>query len=209
MLTVVGLGNPGTAYQKTRHNVGFMLLDGIIEGRFIIRVSFPIRGLNLSRRFFGSKLGFKKSNGPFMSIEAEIDGHRFCFVKPTTFMNDSGRALTSLISRGVFRDIAELLIVVDDVDLDLGSVRLRQKGSAGGHKGLKSIIQHLGTEEFARLRIGIGPRPSGSDMIEFVLGTFREEERTVLYTALEKSASIVEAWITGGYEKAHTLVSQM
>ena len=209
MLTVVGLGNPGDAYAKTRHNAGFMLLDSIVDGRFDNSVKFPITGLDISRRFLGAKPRFKKSNGPFLSIETEIDAIRCCFVKPITFMNDSGRALTSLRSRGIFRDINELLIVVDDVDLDVGHIRLRSKGAAGSHNGLKSVVQHLGTDEFNRLRIGVGPRPPGSEMIEFVLGSFKPDELPALHTSLAQSFSVVEAWITGGFEKANTVISQV
>lgn len=207
MLTVVGLGNPGSTYGKTRHNIGFMLLDGILENRTIGNMKFPPKGIDFSRRFFSSKARFKKTSGLFASVQGEIDGKSFCFVKPSTFMNESGKALTSLKTRGVFKDLSEVLIVVDDVDLEVGRIRLRSSGSAGGHNGLKSIIDYLGTDEFARLRIGVGPRPTGDEMVDYVLGTFKPEEKEVINTTLEKASQIVGAFLVGGYEKAIDVAS--
>lgn len=207
MLTVVGLGNPGAAYDKTRHNVGFMLIDRILENRIISNMSFPPRGLDFSRRFFASRAKFKKTSRLFLSIRGEIEGKSFYMVKPTTFMNESGKALTSLKTRGIFKDLSEVLVIVDDVDLVAGRIRLRPGGSAGGHNGLKSIINHLGTDEFARLRIGIGPRPNGDEIVEYVLGTFKPEEKKIINTTLEKAAHVVGAFITGGYENALTVFS--
>ncbi len=209
MLAVIGLGNPGASYEKTRHNVGFMLLDGILEGRFIDTVSFPPKGFDVSRRFFRSKAAFKKSRGPFVIIEAEIEGKRFCLIKPTTFMNESGRTLTSLRTRGIIKDVSELLVVVDDIELDVGRIRLRAKGSAGGHNGLKSVINHLGTDEFSRLRIGVGPRPIGDEMVDYVLSVFKPEELGKINTSLEKAACVIEAWITGGFERAQNVLARL
>ena len=207
MLTVVGLGNPGSAYGKTRHNIGFMLLDSILENRSIGNMTFPPKGIDFSRRFFSSKAQFKKTSGLFASVQGEIDGKSFCFVKPSTFMNESGKALASLKTRGVFKDLSEVLIVVDDVDLEIGRIRLRSNGSAGGHNGLKSIINNLGTDEFARLRIGVGPRPTGDEMVDYVLGTFKPVEKEVINTTLEKASQIVGAFLVGGYEKAREVAS--
>jgi PTH1 family peptidyl-tRNA hydrolase len=123
-------------------------------------------------------------------------------VKPLTFMNESGRAVTSLRTRGVIRELSELLVVSDDVDLELGSVRFRERGSAGGHNGLASIIDALGTGEFARLRIGVGPRPAGAEMVEYVLAEFGPGERDLLEPALVSGARAVAAWVDGGVEEA-------
>ena len=209
MLTVIGMGNPGPAYSKSRHNAGFMLLDGILECRFIKGAIFKRSGLDALRNFFGSRSKLKKTSGPFKKIEGEISGKRFLLVKPTTYMNESGKALASLITRGIIKDHSELLVVVDDVDLDLGSIRLREKGSAGGHNGLKSIITHLGTNEFARLRIGVGPRPGGSEIVNYVLSSFSPEEWELLEKSLSEASEVVEGWITGGYESAQNIISRI
>jgi len=204
---VVGLGNPGDAYRKTRHNAGFMVLDGIVEHAWIDGMSFPGESKGFLSRLRSSKPGFKKTSRLFRSIEAKTDGGRCTFTKPMTFMNESGKALASLRTRGVFSDPSELLVVVDDVDLEIGRIRLRARGSAGGHNGLSSIIEHLGTREFARLRIGVGPRPGGDEMVDYVLGSFRPEEWEPVRISLEKAAGIVGAWITGGFDKAQQMVS--
>ena len=130
-------------------------------------------------------------------------------VKTTTFMNESGKAVTSLKTRGIIKDHSEFLVVVDDVDLDVGSIRLREKGSAGGHNGLKSIINNLGTDKFLRLRIGVGPRPDGSEIIDYVLSSFRPDESELFEESLLKASGIIEAWITGGYVSAQNKVSRI
>lgn len=209
MLTVFGLGNPGPAYKKTRHNVGFMLLDGIFDGRYIQKATFHQSGLGIFKSFSDSGRKFRRNNGLFVNVVGEISGKRFLFVKPTTFMNESGKAIASLVTRGILKNLAELLVVVDDVDLITGSLRLREKGSAGGHNGLKSIIKHLGSSEFPRLRIGVGPRPGGEEIVEYVLGTFRPEEFEPLEKSLNNASGIVEAWIDGGFESANVLLSQI
>ncbi|MFC1607403.1 aminoacyl-tRNA hydrolase, partial [Candidatus Latescibacterota bacterium] len=187
---------------------GFMVLNGFIDGSFSQKVTVPLKGLDFSRRFLKGKVSFKRSRGPYVSRDVSINGTSCCLVKPTTFMNDSGRAVTSLKTRGIFRDVSELLVVVDDIDLDVGRLRLRSKGSAGGHNGLKSIISHLGTNEFARLRIGVGPRPGGEEMVGHVLGSFKPEEIEALHASLENASNIIEAWIHGGYTEAQNAVSQ-
>ena len=209
MLTVVGLGNPGASYAKTRHNVGYMLLDGLLDGTIPGSFHFPLGKLSFTRRFFGARASFKKTRGPFVSIEAELDGVGCRFIKPSTFMNESGKALTSLRTRGMVKDNSELLVVLDDIDLDVGRIRFRSKGSAGGHNGLKSIIQHLGSDEFARIRIGIGPKPDSGETIDHVLGVFTKDELSILHISLGKAAQIVEAWIQGGVPTAQNVFSRL
>ena len=209
VLTVVGLGNPGASYAKTRHNVGFMVLDGIVDGSFSGCADISLKKSGFLGSVFGTKAAFKKNRGPYMSVEANIGGNRCCFVKPSTFMNDSGKALTSLRTRGIIRELSEVLVVVDDINLEVGRTRLRSKGSAGGHNGLKSIIQHMGTDEFSRIRIGIGPKTDGMEMIRFVLGTFRPEEHPSLHTSLENASEIVVAWIEGGLQKAQNAYAKL
>lgn len=197
MLVIVGLGNPGAAYKKTRHNAGFMFLDGILESRFIEGAVFHQTGLDSIRSYFGKRRKFKKTSEPFVNIEGELSGKHFLLVKPTTYINESGKAFASLKTRGIIKDLSGVLVVVDDVDLNVGTIRLRQSGSAGGHKGLKSIINHLGTNEFSRLRIGVGPRPDGSEMVDYVLSTFRPEEFEIFGKSLYTASKVVEEWIKG------------
>lgn len=199
----MGLGNPGAAYRNTRHNAGFMVLDGIAEGRYGEGISFRQNGLDAIRAVFGIGGRFRKSNGPFNTLEADFEGRSFLMVKPSTFMNESGKAVTSLRTRGLVRDLSELLVVVDDVDLDVGRLKLREKGSSAGHNGMKSIIDSLGTQEFARLRIGVGPRPGGSEMVEYVLGSFAPEEREPLERSFVIAAHVIKAWITDGMNGAN------
>ena len=203
MLAVVGLGNPGSGYRSTRHNAGYMVVDGIAEGRY-----FPCTTSGSAKkldfwRLLGRKSTFGKSSfGSYLDTEAETEGSRFRLVKPTTFMNESGRACTALLKSGTVKDLSEMLVVSDDVDLDLGRVRFRTKGSAGGHNGLKSIIAHLGSTEFARLRIGVGPRPAGEDLVSYVLTSFSPNERSELDDSLEYAAEIIKIWVTSGVDAA-------
>jgi len=198
VLTVVGLGNPGDAYRNTRHNAGFMVLDRMVEAG----------GSGVVYRGSGSKRGFARSKGPYISLEGELSGVPFLLVKPTAFMNESGKAVASLVTRGMFHDPGELLVVVDDVDLEIGRLRIREKGSAGGHNGLKSIIGALGTGEFARLRVGTGPRPGGAEMVEYVLGSFRPGEYEALQNSVNRASQCVEAWLSGGIERAREELSK-
>jgi len=207
LLTVLGLGNPGDAYRKTRHNAGFMVLDRIVEDRVLN--DLVLAGSGFPFRLFGSrKSNWRKTPGLFVRVDGDIKGTRCAFVKPLTYMNESGRALASLSAKGVCVDAGELLVVTDDVDLEVGRIRLRQKGSAGGHNGLKSVIRQLGTDEFARLKVGVGPRPPGEDLIDYVLGSFRPEEWPVLNDTVNRAAHVVGAWVSAGYDHAHSLLSK-
>jgi len=210
VLAVVGLGNPGAAYRNSRHNAGYMLVDGIAEGVLIPKASFgrgkPLKALG---RLFGKRDRFTKSSGPYAGLEGEYEGRRFLLVKPTTFMNDSGRCLAHLARKGIVRGPDELLVVVDDVNIDLGTIRLREKGSSGGQKGLASIIDALGTEDFARLRIGIGPKPEDGDLRDFVLASFTPKERDIFDGTLVKAAAVVEGWLGEGFEGAQRTLSRL
>jgi PTH1 family peptidyl-tRNA hydrolase len=206
---VVGLGNPGAAYQYSRHNAGFMVLDGMIEGEYGSgAVSFRTVS-ETDRRGFDLSARIRKSAAPFVKLEGELTGRRFLLVKPVTFMNESGRAVSSLRTRGLIKDSSELLVVVDDIDLALGRLRFREKGSAGGHNGLKSIIEAVGTEEFARFRIGVGPRPSGEDTVDYVLGSFRPEEWDILKKVFTAAALCIEAWLSGGADGVRCEISKV
>jgi peptidyl-tRNA hydrolase, PTH1 family len=208
VLALLGLGNPGSAYRNSRHNAGFLLLDRIVGGESIPDAVISRNGREAFRRFAHARSDPRRG---LVAVEAEgeLNGVSFVLVKPATFMNESGRAVASLMTRGVIRDLSELLVVVDDVDLPVGKIRLRPEGSAGGHNGLRSIIRHVGTNAFARLRIGVGPRPVGDEMVDHVLGSFRPEEYEQFNTTLDIAAQVAAAWITGGIVSAHNIISRL
>ncbi|HEY0051768.1 MAG TPA: aminoacyl-tRNA hydrolase [Pyrinomonadaceae bacterium] len=177
---VVGLGNPGAAYEQTRHNLGFMLID---------RLARETNSL-VKREECRALLG-----------RAEIENQRVELVKPQTYMNLSGESLSCLLKKPG-RDKQRLVVITDDLALPLGKIRLRPKGSAGGHNGLKSIIGCLGTEDFIRLRIGILPAHPVSDTKRFVLEKFSKADFETVEKILEESADAVRAVIRDGVEKA-------
>ena len=176
---VVGLGNPGSKYQGTRHNIGFELVDRLAQGG--VRPSF-------SRKFDG------------LLAEIEIDFRRVLLLKPETFMNLSGRSVGQAL-RFYKLEPADLLVVCDDLSLPLGKLRLRPGGSDGGQKGLRDITAHLGTDQFPRLRIGIGDRED-IDASDFVLSRFRSSERPIIDDALILATQAVAVWVTQGIDAA-------
>lgn len=182
MYLIVGLGNPGAEYEWTRHNLGFMLIDKLAAEA----------GSGVKRRECRSLVG-----------SAVIEGKRVRLAKPQTFMNLSGDAVACLLAKEGIDDFASSLIVVsDDLALPFGAIRLRERGSAGGHNGLKSIIGALGTNEFMRLRIGIQPDHPVSDAKAFVLDQFRKPQREEVEKILERAAEAVHSVLRDGIRKA-------
>ena len=180
MKLVVGLGNPGAQYKGTRHNVGFEVLA---------RLSARHATATPRARFQGE------------TVEATIGAEKILLLTPLTYMNLSGASV--LAARDFYKvEHADLLVVCDDFNLPLARLRLRGKGTAGGQKGLEDVIRRLGTEEFARLRIGIGAPPAGRDVTGYVLGRFTSEERAELEPALDKAADAVVAWALQGIADA-------
>lgn len=177
---IVGLGNPGAAYELTRHNLGFMLVERLARD-----ANSPVK-----REECRALLG-----------RAEIENQTVELVKPQTYMNLSGESLSCLLKKPG-RDAKRLVVVTDDLALPLGKIRLRPKGSAGGHNGLKSIINCLRTEEFIRLRIGIQPEHPLADAKRFVLEKFSKADFETVEKILEESADAVRAVIRDGVEKA-------
>ncbi|MGE5620667.1 MAG: aminoacyl-tRNA hydrolase [Sphingomonadaceae bacterium] len=179
MKLVIGLGNPGSRYAATRHNVGFMALD------------------RLARKH-GASITKRQCNA--LTALATVSGQRVCLAKPQTYMNLSGESVACLAR---FYRIApeDILVIYDDRDLPVGKLRLRERGSAGGHRGMQSIIATLGTSDFPRLRIGIG-RPSEMDAVDHVLGQFSAEERSVMDEALDRAVEAVEVALGEGLEAA-------
>ena len=183
-MLIVGLGNPGKEYEWTRHNLGFMLIDKLAKDE----------GIAVGRRECSSLVG----RGP---IEGEVTK----LAKPQTFMNLSGHAVSCLLAKlKTESPVDQLVVVSDDLALPLGKIRIRERGSAGGHNGLKSIIAQLGTNEFVRLRIGIQPEHPISDPKRFVLDLFSRSERPIVIDTIEQSAKAVRAIIRDGALKAMT-----
>ena len=178
----MGLGNPGPEYEDTRHNAGFRLAD-----RLAARWKLP-----QFRR--GDRA--REAQGTWQGLPVRI-------LKPQTYMNRSGAALTPLRTLAGFDPSQHLLVLVDDVALPVGRFRLRGAGSAGGHNGLKSVEGALQRQDYARLRIGVGPPPTGIDELsDFVLGEFRPEEREAISALLDPMSEAVEAWLQDGIEMA-------
>jgi peptidyl-tRNA hydrolase, PTH1 family len=178
----VGLGNPGPEYEDTRHNAGFRLADHLVARWKLPRFSPGSRA--------------RQTQGSWQS-------HPVTVLKPQTYMNRSGAALAPLRSLPGFDPSQHLLILVDEVALPVGRFRLRGAGSAGGHNGLKSIEGTLQQQDYARLRIGVGPPPPGSEgLSDFVLGTFSGEEREIIDGLLDPMSEAVEAWVEYGIEVA-------
>lgn len=179
MNLVTGLGNIGAKYTFTRHNAGFMVVDSL--------------ALNNSEIF--------KENSKLKSLITKIrlNGEDTLLVKPTTYMNLSGEAIRAVIDYYKI-PVENTLVVYDDLSLDLGKIRFRASGSDGGHNGIKSIIQHLGTNKFARLKIGIGPQP-GIPSEAFVLQNFGNDESDKLKTVINKSTEAIEYYFANGIEK--------
>lgn len=171
---IIGLGNPGKNYEKTRHNVGFMVIDELSK-----RWNIPL-----------NKEKFKGIYG--MGI---INGEKVILLKPLTYMNLSGESIRPLLDYYEI-DPSDLIVIYDDLDLPTGKIRLRTKGSAGGHNGIKSTILHLGTQNFNRLRIGIDRPSNGMAITDYVLGQFSEEERANIKDAIDQAANACEKWTT-------------
>ncbi|WP_435018370.1 aminoacyl-tRNA hydrolase [Tundrisphaera sp. TA3] len=176
---VVGLGNPGSKYEGTRHNIGFEVVDRLASGG---------AGVRFARRFEGEL------------AEAEIAFRRVLLLKPSTFMNLSGRSVAPAL-RFYKLEPADLLVICDDLNLPLGKLRLRRGGSDGGQKGLRDITAQLGTDDYARLRVGIGEKGE-ADAADYVLGRFRSSERATIDDAMISATQAVAVWVAQGIEAA-------
>ena len=182
---IVGLGNPGRKYDGTRHNAGFDVIDELVD-----------------RLGAGGPVHFGKS----MIGKGVIGGQKVILVKPLTYMNLSGEAVREICSFYKVDHHDHLLVISDDVDLPVGHLRIRKKGSAGGHNGLKNIIQHMGDDEFTRIRIGVGGKPApGADLSNHVLGHFAGEDKAIVEQAFEKAADAVVCALDQGPDKAMNL----
>ena len=178
---IAGLGNPGEQYENTRHNVGFRVIDELAD-----RGDFPVQ-----------RLKFRA-----LTNTAVIGGQGVLVMKPVTYMNLSGEAVGEA-ARFYKLPPDHVLVISDDVDLPLGRLRIRKGGSAGGHNGLKSIIQHLGTDQFPRLKVGVGGKPHPDyDMADWVLGKLQGEDKKIMNAAVRRAAQAVECLLSQGLDKA-------
>ncbi|OZD47799.1 MULTISPECIES: aminoacyl-tRNA hydrolase [Nocardiaceae] len=182
---IIGLGNPGPQYDKTRHNVGFMVADA------------------LAGRVGSSFSSHKKSNSDI--VQARLDGRSVVVAKPRTFMNLSGQPVAAL-ARFFSVDPANIVVVHDELDIDFGALRLKLGGGEGGHNGLRSISQHLGTKDYLRVRVGVGRPPGRMDPASFVLKPFSTPERKDLGVVIEEAADAAELLLKVGLEAAQNRV---
>ena len=185
MVMIVGLGNPGTKYAATRHNIGFDAITWLGD-------QYDIR--------------LRDKEGFAITGKGRIEGQPVLLVQPQTYMNESGRSVRALKDYYKLSE-EEIIILCDDINLEVGQVRVRAKGSAGGHNGLKSIIAHLGTEQFTRIRIGVGAKPEYGDLVHHVLGRFAKEEEAILRDVLELAGKAVTLAITEDVNAAMNAVN--
>ncbi|OGX61545.1 MAG: aminoacyl-tRNA hydrolase [Paenibacillus sp. RIFOXYA1_FULL_44_5] len=175
----VGLGNPGGQYERTRHNAGFMAVDA-----------------------FAQKWGIAYKQSKFRALvgEGQVAGQKVYVLKPLTYMNLSGEAIRAFMDFYKLQ-IEDLIVLYDDMDTEVGKIRLRYKGSAGGHNGIKSTIQHLGTQNFQRIRIGISRPNAGYSIVDYVLSSFAADERQALHQAIEQTTQAMESLTQDSFEK--------
>lgn len=181
MFIIVGLGNPTLRYEGTRHNVGFDVID-LLADKYNISVD-----VRKSRAYIGKGI---------------IEGQKVILAKPQTYMNLSGESVRSLADYYKIDEESELIVLYDDVSLDVGQLRIRKKGSAGGHNGIKNIILHLGTDVFMRVKIGVGEKPKSYDLADYVLGHFSRAERELMEEGYEKCVRAVGMMINGEADAA-------
>ena len=181
MFLIAGLGNPGRQYEKPRHNMGFDTIDELID-----RHRIPQGGI-AHKAMYGKGM---------------IAGEKVLAVKPLTYMNLSGESLREWVNYYKLDPETEMIVIYDDIDLDPGQIRIRKKGSAGGHNGIKSIIAQLGTQNFYRIKVGVGAKPRGWDLADYVLGRFSSDERIAVDKAICDAADAVEMILRDGIESA-------
>lgn len=181
MYIIVGLGNPDKKYMNTRHNIGFAVIDAIAEKNDIV-------------------VGEKKHKA--VIGKGIVAGQKAVLVKPLTYMNLSGESVRSVIDFYKVDEKSELIVISDDVSLDMGQIRIRKRGSDGGHNGLKNIIMHLGHDAFIRVRMGVGEKPPRMDLADYVLGHFSAKEREVMNEGARTATLAIETVIAEGPDAA-------
>lgn len=181
MYIIVGLGNPGRQYENTRHNIGFDVIETLAQQDHVAVLEKKHKAI-IGKGF--------------------VSGQKCVLAKPQTFMNLSGESVRQLLDYYKVDETAELIVISDDVSLKVGQIRIRKKGSAGGHNGLKNIIAHLGHDSFVRVKMGVGEKPPGYDLADYVLGHFTSEERKVMDEAAERAAEAIRVIIAQGPDAA-------
>ncbi len=180
MYLIVGLGNPGSKYARNRHNIGFRVVDALADR-------------------FNCEIETDKHKG--LIGKGVIGGEKVIFAKPLTYMNLSGECVRSVVDFYKI-PVENVIVVFDDISLDVGKLRIRKKGSAGGHNGIKSIIAHLGSDAFPRLKFGVGDKPKGMDLADYVLGNFSAEDEGILRDAIIRACDGIESMVTEGCDAA-------
>ncbi len=186
MIIIAGLGNPGKQYDKTKHNVGFWVIDKLAKE------------YNIEVRKFKHKA---------LIGEGNIAGKKVLLVKPQTYMNLSGESIREII-KFYKVPLEQFYVIYDDTSLPLSNVRIREKGSAGGHNGIKNIIAHLGTDIFLRIKVGIGEKPNGWDLADYVLAPFSKDEEPLILSGVDKAYHAVELLLTKGIKEAMNQTNQ-
>lgn len=181
MYIIVGLGNPGRDYTNTRHNIGFDVIDTLAD----------VAGISVIEKKHKAIIG-----------KGVLDGQKVILVKPQTYMNLSGESVRDIIDYYKVDEEQELIVISDDTSLDVGSIRIRKKGSAGGHNGLKNIIAHLGHDTFMRVKMGVGEKPKGYDLADYVLGHFNSGERKLMDEAAKTAVEAIRMMMAGDVDKA-------
>ncbi len=181
MYVIVGLGNPSKKYDKTRHNVGFDVIDELSSKL----------NIDVKTRRYRSLCGI-----------GNYAGEKVVLIKPQTYMNASGEAIKRIVSFYKLDPTKDLIVISDDINLDIGRMRIRKSGSAGGHNGLKNIIAHLKTEDFTRVRVGVGENGGSTELIKHVLGKFNRKDRAKIDEAIREAADAIECIMTDGEEAA-------
>lgn len=185
MFLIVGLGNPGVEYAATRHNIGFDMITYLSD-----KYNIPVNS----------------REGKALVGKGILAGEKVMLAQPQTYMNLSGESVRALMDYYKI-DIEDLLVIYDDISLDVGQIRMRGKGSAGGHNGIKSIIQHTGTQEFARIKIGVGQKPEGGDLVKHVLGRFSREEDGMFRGVFALAEEGLLAWLQEDMKSAMNKVN--
>lgn len=181
MYIIVGLGNPGKEYKNTRHNIGFDVIDVIAEKE----------GISVTEKKHKAHVG-----------KGVICGQKVILAKPQTYMNLSGESVRSLLDYYKADEEEELIVISDDISLPPGQIRIRKKGSAGGHNGLKNIIAHLGHDTFMRIKMGVGEKPKGDDLADYVLGYFDNVDRKIMDDAAKNAADAIDMILTADVDAA-------
>lgn len=187
MYIIVGLGNPKKEYDNTRHNIGFDVIDALADA---------------------NRIGVSEKKHKAIIGKGIIAGQKVVLAKPQTFMNLSGESVRELTDYYKVDETVELIVISDDISLDVGQLRIRKKGSAGGHNGLKNIILHLGHDSFQRIKMGVGEKPKNYDLADYVLGHFSKEERQVMDESVKDACKAIEMMVNDDTDGAMNIFNK-